>query len=51
MATGSNTVSTLNGLFKEAYASSIKNLIPDNVKLVKMVPFLGGDKQLGNLYH
>lgn len=51
MATGANTKSTLNGLFKEIYANKIENLIPDGVKLLKMIPFLSGEKELGNKYH
>jgi hypothetical protein len=46
-----NTVTTLNGLFKETYAKELKNLIPDQVKLINMVPFLPKDKNPGNLYH
>jgi len=51
MATGSNTLATLNGIFKERYADKVENLIPDNVQLLKMIPFQSGDKELGNLYH
>ncbi len=50
MATA-NTVSTLNGLFKEVYADKIENLIPDGVKLYNMIPFNKESKALGNLYH
>ena len=46
-----NTVSTLSGLFKEVYAEKLSNLIPDGVKLIKMVPFIQSDKEIGNLYH
>lgn len=46
-----NKLSTLNGLFKEAYADKLKDLIPDGVKLLNKVPFLAKDKQPGNLYH
>lgn len=48
-ATGANTLSTLNGLFKERYADKIKNLIPDGVQLMNMVPFVERDSQPGNL--
>lgn len=47
----SNTVTTLNGLFKEVYADKIKDLVPAYTKLAKMVPFSKGDKQLGNQYN
>jgi len=50
MATA-NTVSTLNGMFKEKYAGKIQNIIPDGVKLYNMIPFGGEDKRLGNQYH
>lgn len=46
-----NTVSTLNGLFKEVYASKIENLIPDGVKLLKLVPYIESAKEIGNFYH
>lgn len=52
MAQSSNNFSdTLNGLFKEVYAKEIKNLVPDALKLVKMIDFLPKDKTLGNQYH
>lgn len=49
--TPNNSVGTLNGFFKERYANELKNLIPDNVKLMKMVDFVSKDRQGGNLYH
>lgn len=51
MASTANTVSTLNGNFKEVYADKIENLIPDGVKLYNMIPFQKESKALGNLYH
>jgi len=48
---GSNTISTLNGLFKETYADQLENLIPDGVQLLNMVPFIEQEAQPGNLYH
>lgn len=50
-AAGANTKATLNGLFYEIYSNRIENLIPENTVLLKMVPFLSGDKALGNKYH
>lgn len=44
---GENAVSTLNGLFKEIYAPSINNLVPDGVKLLKLIPFKE-DEKIGN---
>jgi hypothetical protein len=46
-----NNLTTLNGLFKEVYASKLENLIPDGVKLLNMVPFVSRQYQEGNLYH
>lgn len=45
------TVGTLNGMFKEAYADKLENLIPDGVKLLNKIKFMSKDKQPGNLYH
>ena len=50
-ATGANTLTTLNGLFKEVYADKLENLIPDGVQLLNMIPFVKRDAQPGNLYH
>ncbi len=41
-----NDLSNLNGLFKNVYGS-LHNLIPDNVKLMNMVPFAKAQEQLG----
>lgn len=46
-----NNLTTLNGLFKEVYADKLENLIPDGVKLLKMIPFVPKDRQNGSLYH
>ena len=51
MANAVNIVDSLNGLFKESYASKIKDLVPEGVKLFKMVGFNSRDKAPGNLYH
>lgn len=51
MASSANTVSTLNGMFKEKYADKLKNLIPDGVKFYNMIPFIAESKHLGNEYH
>lgn len=47
----SNNLATLNGLFKEAYADKLKELIPDGVKLLNKIKFMSKDKQPGNFYH
>lgn len=44
-------VGTLNGLFKESYAKTIKDLVPEGVKLYNMIEFNGAEKQPGNFYH
>ena len=51
MAGPNNNLTTLNGLFKEVYADKLENIIPDGVKLLKMIPFVAKDKQNGSLYH
>lgn len=51
MASSANTLGTLNGLFKEAYADKLETLVPDGVKLYKMINFMSKDKAPGNLYH
>ena len=51
MSSSANTLDTLNGLFKEAYASDMKDLTPEGFKLVKRIPFAKRESQLGNLYH
>lgn len=42
-----NTVQSLNANFKEIY-TQIKDLVPAQYKMSKMIPFAKGDKQLGN---
>lgn len=44
-----NTESTLNAFYKEIYADKIQNLIPENIKILKMVPFQETDS-LGDKY-
>lgn len=48
---GENTVSTLNGLFKEVYAERLENLIPEGTKFMQAVPFSPRKRELGSLYH
>jgi hypothetical protein len=48
---GENTISTLNGLFKEVYAEKLENLIPEGTKFTQKVPFSGRKKAVGSLYH
>lgn len=44
-------VGTLNGFFKESYAKDLKNLIPEGIKLLPMIPFSKKEAILGSLYH
>ena len=50
-AAGSNNLATLNGLFKQVYGDDVENLIPDGVKLYKMIKFAPKDKQLGSTFN
>lgn len=51
ISTDSETVSSLNGLFKEVYGDEIKDLIPNAMKVQQMMPFVPKQKQIGNKYH
>src|SRR5258706_10148447 len=46
-----DTPTQLSGLFKEVYADKLENLIPDNVKVMKAIPFVAKEKHAGNKYH
>lgn len=46
-----DTPSTLSGLFKEIYGDDVLNLVPESAKLIKLVPFVPRDKEIGNKYH
>lgn len=50
-APGSNDTLTLNGLFKETYASEKKQLIPDGKIVINTIKFLERQRQPGNQYH
>lgn len=50
-AAGSNSMSNLNGLFKEKYADKMERLIPDGKKVLQAIKFLAKDRQPGNAYH
>jgi hypothetical protein len=45
------TVADLNGLFKQAYADEIVNLIPEASLLTRNITFQGKDKMLGDTYN
>lgn len=51
MAGSAHDLNSLNGLFKEVYADSLENLIPEGVKLMPRVKFVPRAKQPGNFYH
>jgi len=50
MASIPNDMDTLNGFFKTVYADKLENLIPDQVKLAKMIPFAKPNKRQGLEY-
>lgn len=43
---GANTITTLNGLFKNVYSDKVEHLIPDGVKMLNIVKF-SKQKSLG----
>jgi hypothetical protein len=45
-----NTASTISAWLKEIYADELQTLIPEGVRLVKMVKFQAGEKELGDKY-
>lgn len=48
----SNTLSTLNGFFKEIYSNKgLQDLIPESNKLLQLIPFAKREQTLGNFYH
>ena len=51
MASTYTSPDVLTGLFKEVYGDSQINLVPDNAKIQKKIPFVSRDKELGNKYH
>ena len=51
MSQSTNTVATLDGHFKEVYASKIRDLVPEGMKMLKLAEFSAAEKLLGNLYH
>lgn len=50
MSANNNDLQSLNGLFKNVYADKLEQLIPDGVKLYKMIDFLPQEKQPGGKY-
>jgi hypothetical protein len=48
---GSSTLSSLNGLYKQAYADSIERLQPEDLVLLKSIDFVEKSKQNGDFYN
>lgn len=48
---GSNNLTTLNGLFKQVYGDDVNNLIPDGVKLYKLIKFAKKSEQTGAAFN
>lgn len=48
---GQNAMDTLQGWFRELYASQEVNLVPDAAWIAKNIPFKKSEAGLGNLYH
>lgn len=46
-----NTLDTLNGLFKKVYADKLEDIIPDGMKLMKMIPFSKSEGRIGDSYN
>jgi len=46
---GSNNMATLNGLFKEVYASDKKKLVPDGKVLMNKLRFVERARQPGSI--
>lgn len=48
---GENTLTTLNGLFKEVYANRLRDLLPSGILIQKAVNFVPKEKELGKSYN
>lgn len=48
---GASTLSSLNGLYKQAYADSIERLQPEDLELLKSISFVEKSKQNGDFYN
>ncbi len=46
-----NTLETLDGFFKESYASKLEKLIPEDTPLMNAIKFMSADKQPGGNYN
>lgn len=45
-----NDISTLNGFHKSVYGDELTELVPEGVKLSKMIPFVKPNKRMGLEY-
>jgi hypothetical protein len=50
MAT-TNTTTTLEGIFKRVYDNKVRFIYPNGVRLIKDIPFRGGDKRPGESFN
>ena len=48
---GANNITSLNGYFKEVYAPNLKDLVPEGIKLGKMIDFVKPSQRMGLEYH
>ena len=48
---GSHDINTLDGLFKNTYASKMENLVPEDAILQETISFISKDKQPGLAYN
>ncbi len=46
-----NAASTVSGWLKEVYADNLQSLIPEGVRLLKLVKYSAGELETGNYYH
>lgn len=46
-----NDLDTLQGLFRKVYSDNIKYLVPDGVRLLKMIDFVSANKQQGESFN
>lgn len=51
MANVPNTTTTLEGIFKRVYDNKVRYIYPNGVRVIKDIPFRGGDKRPGESYN
>lgn len=50
-ATGANSITSLDGLFKNTYADKLEKLVPEDAVMQDLVKFIAKDKQPGLQYN